>query len=310
MVTKKKKRGIRGSQASARRDKWLARVDAILDKVPKTAPGPRAKLISYHEAKSLLAQRGVEEHEVPVWVMLGALNAYQSDGAVTRKRGRYHPFSFSPFTTSGDLVQNPHLQLTGVYFRKREIETFDPLPLRLLTYDKLLNRWVTKYKTDAKQVERLISEKIGSGELYAIHPVSGFADTPQEGLYLLDQIRSVEQEHFGDAFATSQDRVTAPKTVEANITRRMKQQARHSALNKFAETLYINGEKHGHNWAIQRQPLPFTKNDFVEVFLDRYPLHRTSPETIKQNDLKAIGRKFKSGVKSSQKNKRFLQSLA
>ena len=66
------------------------------------------------------------------------------------------------------------------------------------------------------------------------------------------------------------------------------------ALQAYAESLYDQGERENLPWALRRNPLPFTREEFIRQFNDRHPALRLAVSTFK-SEYRDVGIRFRRG---------------
>lgn len=174
-----------------------------------SAPSNRFEVISWDQfisfpmAMSILKDRlGATVDEIAIWARFGSRK-----GGIDAFKKQDQEFPPSRFFFHPELSHQYLNHLTGCWFIKEEINTFDPEE-RFITGAELVRRWQGKLGDGCRS---FIADKIKELRLIDLHPVKGGTQasepddpelpTLEEGIFPLDLIQEVEEQQLN--FASS-----------------------------------------------------------------------------------------------------------
>ncbi len=176
------------------------------EKYEKPDAHPPGEYVHYLKAKTFLERQfEATAGEIAMWVWakakFGGINGY-ADATL---------YQDPPLFSFDNFPADNHDYLSGLarcYFRQSDLDAFRPKD-RFLTYQKLKQRWSTRYIES--EADALIRGKAASGELDAYHHITGTTrGTPygatmnqcaplESGMFPLAQVEAIEESDFGES---------------------------------------------------------------------------------------------------------------
>lgn len=236
-----------------------------------------SKYIPFHLASQALASRlGATPEEVSLWAWFGkhhgGLNPFRSSRPAPYGDAQM-PLPLNPPTHDQvSAGEGSSLWLAGAYFRKADIEGFDPAAAgRFISWPDLVARWEAR-GLSAAEVLMKVRSLVASDQIdEPVAPIFGASDglAPQDwAMFRREQIEAIEDHEFptdGDASATS------GAAIAGNLT-----DLRIAAILEIAHQLKLNPQcvPYGGKAEIRHEcldkragePLRFTADTFKKAW--------------------------------------------
>jgi len=216
----------------------MKRAHIIPPAAPATTASPAPEYISYQKAKKILSERiGATPEEISLWAWLkkchGGFDPYSSCKPASYGNAA-EPQRLNPPThdqvSAGDSMS---LWLASAYFRKTDIEEFDPVRAgRFISWPDLLKKWqahgLTENETLIKVRGLIDNDAIDEpmAPIFGLTQISWSGLAPIDwALFKLEQIEAIEKQDFpadnaeiGDSLEnTDGDTVQSTQGEIANI---------------------------------------------------------------------------------------------